>query len=63
MLSFSEPTFTEKQRHGLKAPSISFTIIGSSDVRYNESAAPLIDALIGGEWEEPELEGGRPPNQ
>lgn len=61
MLAFSKPTFTEEHQHGLKVPSVSFAIIGASDVQYNEPAALLIDAVIGGEWEEPELEGGPIP--
>ena len=61
MLAFTKPTFTEEQRKGLKGPSVSFAVSGASDLHYNEPAATLIDALIGGEWEEPELEGGPIP--
>lgn len=61
MLAFTKPTFTEEQREGLKGPSVSFAVSGASDLHYNEPAATLIDALIGGEWEEPELEGGPIP--
>ena len=61
MVSFSVPSFSEELMHGLKGPRVTFSLQGSLQRTLNPRAVAIINEVFGGEWTEPELDGGPPP--